>query len=528
MLNLKKIFAEFYWNVDKKLIMRICPCLFALQFFFLTPAFAQTDACHGDWTEWKTMYTFKEGVYLKISFKLPKSRNDACQTVYYRFDNDYYSKDAYLKFKIDFQAPDGKISTNTFSHFELNRTGILFDSGNFSYGNGVANIYNIDFVDPNKKQGKDLDESVQNIYSKTTKQQISDPQKKTIPLRSNEGDMGKRADNSKATVETLAITNQEQTQRKLQQNTGGIQTKYTTTALGTRSPDQDEPGTSTSALTTGLVNLLTREPHNSADDKPAVNPSDKGYEYWYSGDYKNALKWYNKAVEAGNADAMLSIGQMYQNGEGVKRDDRQALTWFTMAANKGNIPALRKIAFLYYNGGNNVPINYPLALEWFKKSADQGNNSARYALGLFYEHGIGTPINYPEAMEWYKKAAQKGSTEAMNSIALLYENGKGVPVNYQLAIDWYKRAIEDDETTAMYNLGAMYARGLGVPIDQAAAYQLFNRAAALGNDGAMYTLGDWFLSGIYVTKDLTQAKSWYLKAAKKNNKAAIDKLKELN
>jgi DNA-binding CsgD family transcriptional regulator len=39
------------------------------------------------------------------------------------------------------------------------------------------------------------------------------------------------------------------------------------------------------------------------------------------GHYRNALKWYTKAAEKGNAAAMVNLGHLYQAGRGVPQDD---------------------------------------------------------------------------------------------------------------------------------------------------------------------------------------------------------------
>jgi len=53
------------------------------------------------------------------------------------------------------------------------------------------------------------------------------------------------------------------------------------------------------------------------------------------------LAWYRKAAKAGVPLAIYSVGAMYANGYGVKRDLRQARVWFQKAANK-KVPAAQK------------------------------------------------------------------------------------------------------------------------------------------------------------------------------------------
>ena len=41
-------------------------------------------------------------------------------------------------------------------------------------------------------------------------------------------------------------------------------------------------------------------------------------------DHKEAMAWFRKAAEAGNTDAMVNLGAMYEGGLGVGKDDRGA------------------------------------------------------------------------------------------------------------------------------------------------------------------------------------------------------------
>lgn len=61
--------------------------------------------------------------------------------------------------------------------------------------------------------------------------------------------------------------------------------------------------------------------------------------YWGQGvsqDSHEALKWFRKSAEEGNADAQFSLGCMYYLGDGVGQDYIPAYMWFYMAAAQGN------------------------------------------------------------------------------------------------------------------------------------------------------------------------------------------------
>ena len=53
-------------------------------------------------------------------------------------------------------------------------------------------------------------------------------------------------------------------------------------------------------------------------------------------DTAEAVKWYRKAAEHGNADAANTLGGIYAEGRGVPRDYARAYAWFSLAMLAGD------------------------------------------------------------------------------------------------------------------------------------------------------------------------------------------------
>ena len=53
-------------------------------------------------------------------------------------------------------------------------------------------------------------------------------------------------------------------------------------------------------------------------------------------DYAEAVKWYRKAADQGDAFAQYNLGVMYDNGEGVPQDQAEAVKWYRKAAEQGD------------------------------------------------------------------------------------------------------------------------------------------------------------------------------------------------
>ena len=108
----------------------------------------------------------------------------------------------------------------------------------------------------------------------------------------------------------------------------------------------------------------------------------------------------------GDAEAQVSLGWMYETGQGYER-------------------------------------SYGRAARWYRRAADQGSTLAQYALGELYAGGRGVDQDYRAAAAWYRAAAEGGNVSAQLRLAYLYENGLGVPRDYAAAAAWYGRARQD-------------------------------------------------------------------------------------
>ena len=151
---------------------------------------------------------------------------------------------------------------------------------------------------------------------------------------------------------------------------------------------------------------------------------------------------------------------MYDIGEGVPENDAEAATWYRKAAEQGNDSAQWRLGAMY-NYGWGVPEDDAEAVRWYRLAAEQGHASAQYNLGAMYDYGEGVPENDAEAATWYRKAAEQGNASAQSNLGLMYAKGEGVLKDEAEAVRWYRLAAEQGNATAQFNLGLMYANGRG-------------------------------------------------------------------
>jgi eukaryotic-like serine/threonine-protein kinase len=202
-------------------------------------------------------------------------------------------------------------------------------------------------------------------------------------------------------------------------------------------------------------------------------------------DYADALRWFRKAADAGDALGMNHIGEMYHDGLEMPKDYAEAIRWYRKAAAGGSAEAMAHLGFCYRDG-EGVAKDYAEAVAWFRKAVDggTGNEPGMFGVGYMYEQGWGVPKNYKEASQWYRKAAEAGHAPAMNSLGSLYQNGLGVVKDDAEALRWYREAAQAGNEIAMANLASAYEKGRGVASDKNEAISWFRKAAAAGNSKA--------------------------------------------
>ena len=181
----------------------------------------------------------------------------------------------------------------------------------------------------------------------------------------------------------------------------------------------------------------------------------------------------------------------------------------------------------YCYGENGKQKDYPEAVKWFRKAAEQGHTFAQYNLGVCYYNGWGVPQDYSEAVKWYRKAAVQGYADAQCNLGYCYHSGQGVPKDFSEAVKWCRKAAEQGHAGAQTFLGICYYIGEGVPLDFSEAVKWFRKAAEQGNMYAQYNLGNCYYYGHGVTEDYSEAVKWYRKAAEQGDEDAKERLQKL-
>ena len=243
-------------------------------------------------------------------------------------------------------------------------------------------------------------------------------------------------------------------------------------------------------------------------------------------DNKKGLAVLKESADAGNPDAQMLLGSMYQIGIGGEEHKSDAAYYFRMAAEQGNANAQTKLGLCYLSG-EGVPENERKAFECFEKSAKQGDSEGQLNYALCFYYGDGTTKDYIKALQWLKKAAKQDNVESYVWIGRCYINGHGVQKDESEAFKWFMRAAEQGNADGQDCVGVCYKSGVGTPKDVIESLHWTKKAAEQGHANAQFGMGNNYESGFGVPKNINKAKEWYQKAADQGLEDAINALKEL-
>jgi TPR repeat protein len=137
--------------------------------------------------------------------------------------------------------------------------------------------------------------------------------------------------------------------------------------------------------------------------------------------HEECVKQLRPWVKKKKAWAMTHMGQMYQNGKGVKQSYEMARMLYELAAHQGDVSAMANLGVMYEHG-KGVEQSYKRALEYYEQAADLGFAEAQYNLGRMYATGEGVLKNETKAHALWTLAAAQGHDRAINMLPILEKN----------------------------------------------------------------------------------------------------------
>lgn len=202
--------------------------------------------------------------------------------------------------------------------------------------------------------------------------------------------------------------------------------------------------------------------------------------------------------------------------ERLEAGDPSALTTLQAEVKQQHAWAQRVMAMYYLDPRSPlIAPDRPLALQFYRDAAGQGDWSSQYMLGWMLLAGAGFEPNYAEARQWLEKSAAQGNSDAMTLIGMMQRDGKGYDTDLAGAVAQFRRAAELENGHAFLDLAAAYANGEGVAADLVQAYKwslVAARNAGTGNFGKAVRSYLAILAGHLQPQQIdeatTQAKAW--------------------
>lgn len=223
------------------------------------------------------------------------------------------------------------------------------------------------------------------------------------------------------------------------------------------------------------------------------------------------LDYYNKAIDDGDTEAMVYMGNLYIDGSSIDGisvpvDTPKGLMYYEIAINRGCVAAINELAQMYMEG-TKIHKDLEKAFELYKLGSEQGSSNSMVELAKVYINGLADNYGHyivradiNQAITLLESAAKACSVSAMELLGDIYYKGDGVIKDIQKAANWYKQAVEEASWSyrAKYKLGRCFVYGEGIMQSYWKAVPYLKEAADLGwgdyQAEASYLLGVCYCS----------------------------------
>ena len=295
-----------------------------------------------------------------------------------------------------------------------------------------------------------------------------------------------------------------------------------------------------------------------------------GLIYKNAGHYQQAIKYFQKAVELGDAKGYVNLGSLYEDGKGVKQDYSQTIKFYKKACDSNLAEACYGVANSYYSG-KKIKQDFVSAKYYYEKACNAEYAASCAMLGVLYYYGEGVKKDVSSSEFFIMKACRLGdktscdsykTTKAVNlnkehlnwlfddclenenvscqrlidsgilpsvkkcdketcsTVGLIYKAAK----HYQQAIKYYEKACKLNDEWGCGPLADFYTYGLGVEQNYNIAFKFTKKACDLNLAGACANVGISYKQGQGVRQDFVNARKYFEKACNTNDAGACNNL----
>lgn len=258
-----------------------------------------------------------------------------------------------------------------------------------------------------------------------------------------------------------------------------------------------------------LTDLATAAPAAPAEPDLAYGAYQRGL---YLTAYREATARLDK--NPADAAAMTLIGELYNQGLGVRQDPTEAAAWYRLAAGRGEPHAMATLGLMAIDG-RGMARDPEAGRAWLEKAAALREPAAAYNLALILL-ASGSEEEIARAARLLIVAAEAEIGDAQHALGVMHSRGQGgVAHDPAEAARMYLRAARNGSVAGEVEFAIVQFNGEGVPKNERSAARHFRHAAAQGNVIAQNRLARLYAMGRGVSKNLVEAAAWHVMAAAK-------------
>ena len=218
-------------------------------------------------------------------------------------------------------------------------------------------------------------------------------------------------------------------------------------AFAVRSPPPQPATSSTTPVPTSVV----QQPAASAVPplgSPSSSPAGVG----------RGLDGDARTCEDGAPAACLDLGQRYESGNGVAKDEEQAAALYRRGCDRGSAGSCTRLGVMH-NKGRGVEKDLGLAAALYEKGCNGGDGAGCNNLGTLYEFGlVGVAKDEARAADFYGRACSLGDAQGCGNLAIVSLNDPTLGLDRDAAIRLLRQSCAKQVSLACRKL-----KDLGLP-----------------------------------------------------------------
>lgn len=232
--------------------------------------------------------------------------------------------------------------------------------------------------------------------------------------------------------------------------------------------------------------------------------------------YKDAVKYADKACLLGDGKGCLIVGEIYFKGLSVSKNLKKSDEYLEKACSlnasfctERALSSLKKIISSEDNDSNeNIKLKNPYEFILLEKACKFSEGAACGILGSISN-------DKEKQLSYYQKSCELNYALGCEREAALGDNGLRFDKNYKRSIELYTKACNLDEKIAINScvkLAKVYIQGVFINRDADKAIPLFKNACANGSGEGCKYLADQYYYGIDVNEDKETAYDYLKKS----------------